>query len=937
MAKKFISDAEMNELEGLKSASSTPKFISDSEMSSIESSSPSKTETAIRQGLGGALAGFDDELIGYIGAAGRVAGFKNLGSFKPFDPNSKLEFDSPTLDAQELKDAYRRNRDDIRMQQAQDIETNPKTALAANILGGVLSPVSKIKLAGGSKLATAIKSGAAQGAAFGLGSSLSDLTEGDFSGAAKDVLVGAGTGAAVPYAFDKGGAIVKKAASAGSNAAGYVGKKALSGFLGVSEDNATKYLKRSAEINAAPEISAIKNSVDDAVNSIRSQIDDGKINVNQAKDALKDLKNELKNRFSDAKLDARESVRKADELLKESTEKAFRPLKEIKAPTDRAADATELVSKLKKQVSEKSSAAREVLNQAEGEIDLKKALDEIKFQAAELRKRGTLESEKQAQRIEAYGENLKRVTSGAKKTTFNPSSLPESTDFNFGANEVPARFDSTKVRLTGKAAGPTQNLKYVSSKALKNNLESGYNADTGFEFDPEEALRVLSSRGDRAGDALIKSQEKQLAQKLAENPTIEEISNYFKVSPSRAKELIQGLDDITEYDLSAGSFEKGLNKSYKAIRRKLDETVKDSVPAYRERMAEVSRDVGLLDDANQSFGRPEIAVSKLGRMNTPRGKFDLETLMRLEDAVGTPGAISSEAKRFEAAQSFLKDPKRVEELKSSLPEFKQYQDAVRKLAKMRPDWSRNQIEKALSGSKEARALDAAQSRLSSLESRIAPFSSITESNSQSKLESFIKPKGASIETIKALQALEKDSGKKFIQDLDDRAVLDAFSKPYANGSRNTVLWGVVGAMVGGLPGGSAGAIYGRVVDQYGPKIGKSILDGIIKVRDNPSVKAIQSLDIPQNIKDEMAREFRLYIQAAESGSALRNKVASGDLKGEDKWAMSGAEKLGLDRTLASELMASPKSRKLLIEVSDLKPGSKRFEAIKKQLSQGLEK
>ena len=39
----------------------------------------------------------DDEITGAVGAAGRLAGIKNLGAWKPLDPNSHLEYASAPL------------------------------------------------------------------------------------------------------------------------------------------------------------------------------------------------------------------------------------------------------------------------------------------------------------------------------------------------------------------------------------------------------------------------------------------------------------------------------------------------------------------------------------------------------------------------------------------------------------------------------------------------------------------------------------------------------------------------------------------------------------------------------------------------------------------------------------------------------------------------
>jgi hypothetical protein len=57
------------------------------------------------------------------------------------------------------------------------------------------------------------------------------------------------------------------------------------------------------------------------------------------------------------------------------------------------------------------------------------------------------------------------------------------------------------------------------------------------------------------------------------------------------------------------------------------------------------------------------------------------------------------------------------------------------------------------------------------------------------------------------------------------------------------------------------------------------------------------------------------------------------LRGENKWAAKGAEKLGIDRELASKLVGNKQARRLLIEASDLPAGSKKLESILKRISE----
>lgn len=139
---------------------------------------PSAMASGARQALSGFAGNFDDELSGAVSAAGRVAGVKNLGTWKPFNPDSHLETTSPTLDPQELAKSYQENRDLARNEQHKDIEAHPVVSTVANTAGMIANPLLRAA------------SPAGMGAIQGAGNSEAE----DFQGLAKDTAVGAGLG-----------------------------------------------------------------------------------------------------------------------------------------------------------------------------------------------------------------------------------------------------------------------------------------------------------------------------------------------------------------------------------------------------------------------------------------------------------------------------------------------------------------------------------------------------------------------------------------------------------------------------------------------------------------------------------------------------------------------------------------------------------------------
>jgi hypothetical protein len=829
---KFISDAEMSALES--GAQGKPKaFISDEEMNGLESAqaspsvpnAPSAGESGLRGAIGGAVAGFDDEITGAVGAVGRVLGAKNLGSWKPFDPNSKLEVDSPTLSADEIVQAYRENRDAIRNEQKIDMETNPKATIAGNVAGAIISPAGKLRAGQGmgpltrmGTLKQAAKTAALQGAVFGAGSSDADLTKGEVGEFAGDVAGSAAFSAAIPVGLEAG----KRAIGAGFDAAKWAGRKAFSATFGVTDDNVRAYLANPERINGAKSLDEIKNIADESVEKLREAVEQGKATEIEAKEALKALQEQVTRGLADKKVDAKDALRAAESAFAGARERVLEPLKSKVAPTNRAGEVAAMVGELKSKVQSLSGDALKSLKTSGEEVDLSK---------------------------------------------------------------VYSRIYETIDRL--KSAGT------------------------------DEAMGIISK---------LEAYKARLMQ-----------AHWAKVPAEEAKRMIQGLDEVTSYSPMAGSFDQAKNRAFKGIRSELDQTVKGAVPAYRQQMSELAPKVQLLDDANSAFGTPEMAVGRLGRLNTPRGEFDRAILGKLEEAVGKGGAITREADEFARAQRILKDPQAIRKIEESLPEFQTLRRAMADVARRNPKWTRQQIEQATA--KQRRALAEAVGKRIFAQKKLEPFKKLTRDSTEGRLKSLMK-RDPNIENKRVFEQLGKQTGKDFVQMADDLRVKEAFEGGATNGSRNTLFWGILGFATGGVPGALGGAAFGhQVIDKYGPVLGKKILDAGLKIKNNPRVETIRKLDLPPAIKQELERDFKLYMISKQSGEMrAAGRVAEEQPKGEKRWALNGAKLLGIeDQALVERVMQSPKGMGLLILASELPVGSKKHQEILNQISQGWEK
>jgi hypothetical protein len=397
------------------------------------------------------------------------------------------------------------------------------------------------------------------------------------------------------------------------------------------------------------------------------------------------------------------------------------------------------------------------------------------------------------------------------------------------------------------------------------------------------------------------------------------------IDPKDAKSLIKGIDKITDYNQSAGNFDTDRNAAFKGVRSVLDQTLKNSVPEYAKAMEPVAADASLLDNVSH-FGDKQAAVGFLKRINDP-GQFE------------SRAALDQLGKKY--GYDFVNGAN-----PASLPEKAILDKALANQDALRPDLVSSKIDQTLASSREKAALDGAISDHAQAQQNLAPLkplapNSAGQTTAQQKLNQL--GKGKNIELEEMFNKLGGLTNTDFSQAMKDQNTLAQFQKGATNGSRNTLMGSLAGYLFGGKEGLVAGGAAGRVVDQYGPAMTKKVLDAAIGISKKPSVEAISQLDIPAPLKKQMLVGYQNYLSQnpASPISQAIPKVAGNDspnrlpATGEDKWAQDGISKLGIDPSQANQLLVSKASKALLIEASDLSPDSKRFQMIKKQLSQGM--
>jgi len=453
-------------------------------------------------------------------------------------------------------------------------------------------------------------------------------------------------------------------------------------------------------------------------------------------------------------------------------------------------------------------------------------------------------------------------------------------------------------------------------------------------------VKELSARNSADAKAAVKDLIKymdDIKAKTADpdgNPT-------WWLDAAEAKRIIQDLDsDVKSWDSSkiAGQFDDKYNQTMKQVRYKLDDKLKKEFPEYRKKMSEISERSKLLGEASKRFGKPELAFSRLSNIASDKAKFDRELISKLGKY--TNQDLDTPIADFVKTQKMLKDPKQLESLKRSLPEFDQLTDAqkLEKLALL--DKSPKAFRSKVSKSPSFKELKMAQKDFDSALVNKDKIKGWTKSTVEGKLNAVMSGKTY---VRGQLEALGKMSNQDLVKMVDDIKVSEAFEKEFRIGSRNVNLWGAMG--IGALGGGPIGLIIGTVtgamIDRYGPALTKKALIAVSKVQGSPTVQKLSKLGLPKNVAQDLTDAFYGSLIGSSIQENKKNTVIKN--KGEAKWAQDGMRNIEIfaqgeeNLDILSQIQkldqTDPEVKKLLIEASDFKPGTIGFQKVIDKLNQ----
>jgi len=305
----------------------------------------------------------------------------------------------------------------------------------------------------------------------------------------------------------------------------------------------------------------------------------------------------------------------------------------------------------------------------------------------------------------------------------------------------------------------------------------------------------------------------------------------------------------------------------------------------------------------------------------------------------------------------------MEDVKRSLPEASALREAEMKAAVAKrlakPKFVKEAIQKNAANFK----LKSADQKLKAQKEVFARLKSFGEQGAESKLQQVARGRKFAEQQLRELSEYADEDLVEAVKAAQDAA---AFDKSIFHGSRNVNLWAMLGALgqtatgkggvgaaggavFGGPIGMAVGATIGAMMDNYGPRVTKKILDGVIKIKGPMSELAIMKMKIPDNVKADLAKQFRQTLVAERAVSAAKSagqRVAEDKPRGEKKWANDGLEKLlkhskdpeqkKLLESVRGAAATNPKIKRLLIDASGLSPGSKAMDRIIEQLKQNAD-
>ena len=746
-----------------------------------------KIETAARSALEGAFFGVSEPAISRVNSV--IGNLIDSG----FEAEGLKDFFSKSIDSVRLEKEYKR---DVARRRGLESQL-PEIALASEIAGALVSPIGL-----GKGVATAGKAAVA-GVERALAPVLevapvTKLLPEALAKAGKRIAEASATGVAgealkqaaeVPTGFikpeerlDLGQVGTSTAALTGAletiplvgKAMKAGGAKALSAFGGVKEKVIKDYLKKTEPMLPVT-TEALKDQVDNAVARVQAGL------VEQRKQGADDLLTAVKALKDKVIQGSKESY----EILEQAGISKPKQFKDFKFDIDD--DQISMRSKGVEIIGRDIGPEYQSFLETSKELPFKKVLvlEDInvkpQFQGKGIGTKAVQVFEEKAKELGFDAIVLNASPTGTNKKAEKLDDLIrfyKKLGFKtFGKKETENQL-MTKAFGLSKIEGP---LKTLNASSILKDIDAQINAQKA-----------------KTGDILLTPLRESVAAKLEDlkgrvTSLVDQIGPKFDLATG--KQVIQSLDEITEYAVAEGQFSSRLDQALKSIRSNLNQQLRTLSPEYAKKMDEVAKDTRLLELALDTFGTEQKALS------------GLQTL-----AVGKNPRINELANQLESATG-VKIARGVQAIKKTIP-----------VEKLDPKTTQSFLKSVMSG----RSIESKKTL--SLLSQLAD-------EDLTKLA----------EDAAMTQEFEKltMNGSRDVN----------FWKEMLGGA--TAAGAVGGTFLGGPGGAMVGAGIGYLVKTFGAPTTKKILDGMIQIQGIPTVKKLNSAlsEVTPAVKNDLINGF----------------------------------------------------------------------------------
>lgn len=486
-------------------------------------------------------------------------------------------------------------------------------------------------------------------------------------------------------------------------------------------------------------------------------------------------------------------------------------------------------------------------------------------------------------------------------------------------------------RVASRVGQLDENIKAGSSKAFEILDREGVVV-------PTQGLKARMTAGISALEERAVTDEQMAVVELLKR--YRERLNKFgnEIPGGEAKRIIQSLDREMAY-LAPGEIGRMSkpDQALGALRKQIDTPLKKS-DAYASQMAEVSRGMQLLENV-KGLSSESAAARALRAAKGATGKDKAEALQKLAAEFGDD---------FLAAAN-----------RTNLPEYHKLKSLLYRVREAKKGLPVKEAEAALEATRGSvgDAVALGKNGIAGITDKISATVRRTDPSA--------------LQTENLVKAGDL-AGVNMADELADVRTIASFERGYNRGSANTNFWGaIVGGLLGsvlgpaGIVGGAAtGGALGRIViDNFGPRVGRVILDQVPRLNKVKPAEWIRSLDVPADVKAKLASDLAAYQQVSKgvkgTEASLRQlpkaelrmvadenreemplastalPAGNRELKGEQLWMARGLSKLGIkDQATAQKLMQSKEGKRLLIEASDLPPNSKALKRILERIEKG---